>query len=64
MRRIISGNRAARHDAVLDVIIGRQRAHGAEGAFSTFPEQLPLRSSSWATSDFASVIALANRWRA
>ena len=28
---------AARHDAVLDVIIRRQRAHGAESAFAAFP---------------------------
>ena len=28
---------AARHDAVLDVIIRRQSAHGAESAFAAFP---------------------------
>ncbi len=50
---------AARHDAVLDIIVRRQSAHGAEGAFAAFPEPLALGFIGREL-HFARAIALAN----
>src|SRR5262245_15601275 len=51
---------AARHDAVLDVIVRRQRSHSAESALSAFPKELPL-GFVFGYPDLASAVALADR---